>query len=86
MAESIVSGVAESPERSNRRWAYVEVEEGEFADRACEVCGARPSVLRVARAAGACGPRRAPDEYEAHDFCAAHETAAGDVYRRLAEA
>jgi hypothetical protein len=86
VGESIVPGVAGASARSAGRWAYVEVEEGEFAGCACEACGARPSVLRVARAAGGGGPRRAPDEYEAHHFCAAHEATAGDVYRRLAEA
>jgi hypothetical protein len=64
---------------------YVEVEDGEFAGRACEVCGARPSVVRVARTAGGGDPRGAPRDYESHHFCVAHEATAGEVYRRLAE-
>jgi hypothetical protein len=83
------SGATTWPQHSGTTFSFVDVEQGVFADRCCEICAARPSVIRVCRwrcpgAAPGGGP--APAEGEAHFFCAAHLLLADALSRRLADA
>ena len=83
------SGPAAWPQHTGTTFSFVDVEQGRFADQRCEICAARPSVIRVCRwrgpgaAPGACP---APAEGEVHYFCAAHLLLADALARRLANA
>ena len=79
----------------NRRWhtgatfSFVDVQQGVFPDQRCEVCAARPSVIRVCRwrcPGGGSGADPAPAEGQAHYFCAAHLLLADALSRRLSDA
>ena len=88
MTASTIGGATRRPLRSGTTYSYVDVEQGVFPDLPCEVCAARPSVIRVCRwrcpAAGP-GPCPEPMEGEAHAFCAAHRLLADALSRRLDE-
>jgi hypothetical protein len=89
MGTTTASRVIDRSWHSGTTFSFVEVEQGRFADQRCEICAARPSVIRVCRwrcpgaSPGACP---APAEGEAHYFCAAHLLLADALSRRLADA
>jgi hypothetical protein len=88
MTASEFEGATDRPPQSGTTFSYVDVAPGRFPDQRCEICAARPSVIRVCR--WRCPRARVrtcpePMEGEAHYFCAAHLLLADALSRRLSD-